>query len=183
MSTRGRGSLVRVVVIALALVASVALLRRVPEPERGPVAASSSASPSTVATSRTGPGSPAPSGSLPPQAVSATPPGEAWHATARAFVTAYGTTTGGHRAWLARLQPLVSAEVYRGLQQTDLGRLPGGRPGPGRVVVADEFAGGTMRVPLTGGAVWGVDVTVAVAADGREVVTKVLPVGSAGAEP
>lgn len=178
MRTGSRGAVVRVVVIALALVASVALLRRVPEPERSP----DSAGPSVSARlSPTTPSSPT-AATLPPKAVSAGPV-DAWHTTARTFVTAYGTTAGGHKAWLARLRPLVSADVYRGFQQTDLANLPGGRPGPGRVVVEDEFAGGTMRIPLSGGRVWGVDVTVAVAADGREVVTKVLPVESAGAEP
>lgn len=177
MRTRTRGGVIRVLVITLTLVATVALLRRVPEPEKSPTSAMPTASTSL-------PASGSPTGTAPPtREATPSPSPENWQRTAQTFVTAYGTTTGGQKAWLARLQPLVSADVYSGFTQTDLANLPGGTPGAGRVVVSDEYSGGTMRVPLTGGAVWGVDVTVAVAADGREVVTRVAPVESAGAQP
>lgn len=180
MNTRPRGTVIRVLVIVVVLIAALALVRRIPDPETTasptstPSAATSTPVPSTTASAPVVSPSPAPTTS---------PTVAAWHKTATAFVTAYSTTAGGQAAWLARLRPLVSAEVYRGFTYTDVSNLPGGTPRAGRVLTEDTYAGGTMRFPLAGSSVWGIDVSVSLGSDGREVVTRVMPAASDEAAP
>lgn len=180
MKTRRRGSLIRVIVVVLVLVGALALVRRVPDPE---TTASPAPSRSVVTTTPTPSTARSTSVVTPSARPTPSPSVVAWHKTATAFAAAYSTTTGGQAAWLARLRPLVSAEVYRGFTYTDVSNLPGGTPRAGRVLTEDTYAGGTMRFPLAGSSVWGIDVSVSVGSDGREVVTRVMPAASDEAAP
>ena len=46
-----------------------------------------------------------------------------WRTYAEKFATAYGNPAGGKAAWLARLRPLITDDLYAGLKQTDISRV------------------------------------------------------------
>lgn len=46
-----------------------------------------------------------------------------WRTYAEKFATAYGNTAGGKAAWLARLRPLVTDDLYAGFKLTDISRV------------------------------------------------------------
>jgi hypothetical protein len=47
-----------------------------------------------------------------------------WRTYARSFATAWVNTADGKEAWLGRLKPLVSADLYAGFVQTDIRTVP-----------------------------------------------------------
>jgi hypothetical protein len=49
---------------------------------------------------------------------------EEWSPYARNFATAWVNTADGKEAWLGRLKPLVSADLYAGFTQTDIRTVP-----------------------------------------------------------
>lgn len=166
---RSTGQVVRAVLVVVALVAAVVVIKVAPDPDRGvaippePVAAS----PRT--------------GVAPEEEQAASPSsGEAseevrWERVARSFISRYDNTKGGRAAWLRRLRPVVSQDVYSGLQTVRLANLPSGTFAAGEVLWTAEV-GGTMRFPLRGGPVRGLDVTVSVADEGTLRVTGFVPV-------
>ncbi|MGL5862870.1 MAG: hypothetical protein ACRCY9_16605 [Phycicoccus sp.] len=165
--------ILRVVVILAVLLIAVSVTRQFGDdtkpPGAGPAAQGSRPTPTVTAT-----GAPSTSRTS-PAPTEARELSSRWEPVADAFIRAYTAKAPTPAAWLARLRPLVSSEVYAGFRYTDPGRLPGGTPGPGRAVVVDDVAG-TMRYPLNGGTVWGVDVTVGYGSAATPVVTRVLPV-------
>jgi hypothetical protein len=46
-----------------------------------------------------------------------------WRPYAEKFAAAYGNTSGGKSAWLARLRPLVTDDLYSGFKLTDISRV------------------------------------------------------------
>lgn len=49
-----------------------------------------------------------------------------WRPYAEKFSQAYGNTTGGKEAWLARLRPYVTDKLYEGFKTTDISRVTPG---------------------------------------------------------
>ena len=54
-------------------------------------------------------------------------PATTWQVTAERFADAWVDTTGGHDAWLDRLQPYTLQPLHEGFAYTDLRALPSGR--------------------------------------------------------
>lgn len=166
---KGKGQVVRAVLVVVAVVAAVIVTRVVPDEHQGPsapslqpVAQSSSSSP-VVASSTSSHG--AAKGASAPR----------WEKTAQSFIGRYDNIKGGRSAWLKRLRPVVSDDVYEGLRSVQLERLPTGSFAAGEVVSRAEV-GGTVRFPLSGGSIGGVDVTVSVSDEGPMRVTGFVPV-------
>lgn len=164
-----KGQIVRAALVVLAVVAAVIVTRMMPDEEQGlatppsqPVGQSSSSSP-FVASSRSSHG--AAKGASTARL----------EKTAQSFISRYDNTEGGRRAWLKRLRPVVSDDVYQGLKSVQLENLPTGSFGAGEVDSRAEV-GGKMRFPLRGGSIGGVDVTVSVADEGTLRVTGFVPV-------
>lgn len=100
----------------------------------------------------------------------------AWRAAVRRFGVAFTTTEGGHRAWLNRLEPLVSPDLAQGYSYTDLDLVPterllkvtGGAEAPG------ENPARTARLHYTNGLT--VEVTVALASKTQKwIITTAVP--------
>lgn len=73
---------------------------------------------------------------------------------AEAWVTAWLDTSGGKAEWLARLKPITAPQLYAGLIQTDIARVPQGKVQPGtQVQPVEGQADVAARVPTTAGAV------------------------------
>lgn len=166
---KGKGQVVRAVVVVLAVVAAVFVTRVVPDEHQGPSApplqpATESSSSSPVVASSTSSHGAAKGAST-----------ARWEKTAQSFVSRYDNTKGGRSAWLKRLRSVVSGDVYEGLRSVQLENLPTGSFGTGEVVSRAEV-GGTVRFPLRGGSIGGVDVTVSVADEGTLSVTGFVPV-------
>lgn len=166
---KGKGQIVRTVLVVLADVAAVIVTQVMPDeeqrlttPSSQPVAQSLSSSP-VVASSTSSHG--AAKGASTAR----------WEKTARSFISRYDNTKGGRSDWLKRLRPVVSDDVYEGLKSVQLENLPTGSFGAGEVVSRAEV-GGTVRFPLRGGSIGGVDVTVSVADEGTLSVTGFVPV-------
>lgn len=101
---------------------------------------------------------------------------DAWRAAVRRFGVAFTTTEGGHRAWLNRLEPLVSPDLAQGYSYTDLDLVPterllkvtGGAAAPG------ENPARTARLHYTNGLI--VEVTVALALKTQKwIITTAVP--------
>lgn len=166
---RGKGQLIRVVVVVVALVAAVVTVRLMPAPEKGESVSSSQPIRATASPA-------APSSSSSSTASDGrTASGAQWEKVARSFIHRYGTPKGGRTVWLKRLRPVVSHDVYDGLRTVRLANLPSGRFAEGEVLSRADV-GGTMRFPLRGGSIGGVDVTVSVTDEGTLRVTGFIPV-------
>lgn len=166
---RGKGQLIRAVVVVVAMVAAVAAVRVMPAPEKGESVSSSQPHRATAAAAE-------PSSSSTSTATDGrSDSGAQWEKVARSFIHRYGTTTGGRTEWLTRLRPVVSHDVYDGLRTVRLANLPSGRFVEGEVLSRAEV-GGTVRFPLRGGSIGGVDVTVSVTDEGTLRVTGFIPV-------
>lgn len=101
---------------------------------------------------------------------------DAWRSAVRRFGVAFTTTEGGHRAWLNRLEPLVSPDLAQGYSYTDLDLVPterllkvtGGAEAPG------ETPARTARLHYTNGLT--VEVTVALAPKTHKwIITTAVP--------
>lgn len=170
---RNKGQAVRILLIVVALIAAVLVVKVLPAPDRGsaptlePVVADSNSD-----TNSTPQQTASPSSSTPSRDVH-------WERVARSFVSRYGNTKGGRAAWLQRLRPVVSQDVYAGLQTVRLENLPSGTFTTGAVLRTAEV-GGAMRFPLRNGPIGGLDVTVSVTDEGTLRVTRFVPVRDGG---
>lgn len=167
-----KGHVVRIVLIVVALMAAVLVVRVLPAPDRGsaptmePVVADSNSDTTSTPQQTASP--------------SSTQSRDVhWQRVARSFVSRYGNTKGGRAAWLQRLRPIVSRDVYAGLQTVRLENLPSGTFTTGEVLRTAEV-GGAMRFPLRNGPVGGLDVTVSVTDEGTLRVTGFVPVRDGG---
>lgn len=170
---KGKGQVVRAVLVVLAVVAGVIVTRVMPDEHRGPPA------PSSLPVAQSSSSSPV---VVPPTSSPGVAKGEPtarWQKTARSFISRYDNTRGGRSAWLMRLRPVVSDDVYEGLKSVQLKNLPAGSFGAGEVVSRAEV-GGTVRFPMRGGSIGGVDVTVSVADEGTLRVTGFVPASAKG---
>lgn len=153
--------------IVVAVIAAVIVTRLVSPPEQRttvssvrPAVATSSSPSSTPATA---------------SQVTSDPTDEHWQAVARSFISRYGNEKGGRAAWLRRLRPVVSRNMWENLHTVRLVNLPTGTFDVGEVLSSAEV-GGTMRFPLRGGEIGGADVTVSVTDEGSLRVTGFVPV-------
>lgn len=164
---KGRGRLVKLAFIVGAVIAAVIVTRLVPAPEQRTTVSSvrpavaTSSTPSTTRATR-------------PPATSHVADSQ-WQAVARSFISRYGNEKGGRAAWLKRLRPVVSQDMWETLHTVRLANLPTGTFGAGEALSSAEV-GGTMRFPLRGGELGGADVTVSVTDDGLLRVTRIVPV-------
>lgn len=116
--------------------------------------------------------SPTPSGRVTlgtePQAVSA----KDWRPYAKDFAAAWVNTADGQEAWLGRLKPLVSEDLYAGFVQTDISTVPAATIDS--VSMAEEsLAAKTFRAFSTDGPLF--DGRVSVQADGSWIVDQIAP--------
>lgn len=165
---RNKGQIVRAVIVVLAVIAAVLVTRVMPDEHQGP--STSSSQPVAQSSSSSPVVAPATSSSGAANGESAA----RWQKIAQSFISRYDSTKEGQRAWLKRLRPVVSDDVYEGLKSVHLENLPTGSFGTGEVVSRAEV-GGTVRFPLRGGSIGGVDVTVSVADEGTLRVTGFIP--------
>ena len=161
---KAKGRIVRVVFAVTALLAAVVVTRLLPPPS--PV--TSPPAPEATAAS-------APATSTQPAATTSRE--RRWQRVARSFISRYGNTKGGRSAWLQRMRPVVSDDVFSGLQTVRLQNLPTGTFRPGTVLAVGEV-GGTMRFPLRGGSIGAIAVTVSVSDEGALRVTGFVPVSA-----
>lgn len=104
----------------------------------------SAAAPVVAATAPTSP-SPSPSLSLGEQPDQAAAAAETW-------TSVWLNTTGGQRAWLARLQPITDGELYDGLALPGVvAAVPHGAVQPGAQVLDAQDGVTSVRVPTTAG--------------------------------
>lgn len=164
------GRVLRAVLVGAALVSAVIVTRWTPPPEASTPAPQDQSSASSASVS--------PSSSTAPSS-NASAPAEPWQKTARSFITRYNNTKAGRGAWLKRLRPVVSDDVYVGLGTVRLVNVPTGTVGTGEVLSHGEV-GGTMRFPLRGGSIGGVDVTVSATDEGTLQVTRFVPFPAKG---
>ena len=166
-----KGKALRAAVISLSILAAIVVVRMQPGTESRPsptAAAATAPSPTTSSSTRATPAEAAPStdqrrGSA------------LWQQKARSFISRYPNTRGGKTAWLGRLRPVVSDDLYTSLKTVRLANVPSGRFDPGEVQQTAEV-GGVMRFPLRHGDVAAVDVTVSATDQGRLRVTGFEPV-------
>lgn len=167
------GKALRAAVIALSILAAIVVVRMQPGTESRPLPTSSAAtapSPTTASSTRATPTAVTPlTGQRRESAL--------WQKKARSFISRYPNTRGGKTAWLGRLRPVVSDDLYSSLKTVRLANLPSGVFGPGEVQQTAEV-GGAMRFPLRHGDVAAVDVTVSATDQGRLRVTGFEPVTS-----
>lgn len=170
---KSKGQIVRAVLVILAVAAALIVTRMMPDEHQGtstpsskPVAQSSSSSPVMASSTSS-------SGAVTGESAAR------WQKIAQSFISRYDNSKGGRGAWLKRLRPVVSDDVYEGLKSIHLENLPAGSFGAGEVVSRAEV-GGTVRFPLRGGSIGGVDVTVSVADEGTLRVTGFVPVSGQG---
>ncbi|WP_422759061.1 hypothetical protein [Paenarthrobacter sp. C1] len=103
-----------------------------------------------------------------PQAVAA----KDWRSYAQEFSKAWVNTADGKDAWLGRLKPMVSADLYAGFTRTDIGTIPTAQYQS--VSLAEEsLASKTFRAYSTSGAMF--EGRVSVQADGSWIVDQVGP--------
>lgn len=103
-----------------------------------------------------------------PQSVSA----KDWRPYAKTFASAWVNTSDGKDAWLGRLKPLVSADLYAGFVQTDVSTVPAATIDS--VSMAEESLGAkTFRAYSKNGAVF--EGRVSVQADGSWLVDQIAP--------
>lgn len=93
-----------------------------PAKPSAPSTASATAKPSTGA-SPTSTAAPAPTEAPIIGATDQSVSVQNWRTYAEKFATAYGNTAGGKAAWMARLRPLVTDDLYAGFQLTDISRV------------------------------------------------------------
>lgn len=103
-----------------------------------------------------------------PQAVAA----KDWRTYAQEFSKAWVNTADGKDAWLGRLKPMVSADLYAGFTRTDIGTIPTAKYQS--VSLAEEsLASKTFRAYSTNGPMF--EGRVSVQADGSWIVDQVGP--------
>jgi hypothetical protein len=140
-----------------------------------PAGPSGSTASSTAAAGAQGPAQPSPSPTptkvvlgKEPQAVSA----KDWRPYAQDFSKAWANTADGKDAWLSRLKPLVSADLYAGFTRTDVSTLPAATYES--VSLAEESkASKTFRAYSTKGQMF--EGRVSIQADGSWLVDQVGP--------
>ena len=123
------GRVLRAVVVTLAILAAIVVVRMKPGTESRPVstpAAATAPSPTTSSTTRTTPVDSTPSTDRRRESAP-------WQKKARSFISRYPNTRGGKTAWLARLRPGGSEDLYGSLKTVRLANLPSGTFGPGEV--------------------------------------------------
>lgn len=103
-----------------------------------------------------------------PQAVTA----KDWRLYAQDFSKAWANTAGGKDAWLSRLKPMVSADLYAGFTRTDINTLPTD-PYQSVSLAEESKASKTFRAYSTHGQMF--EGRVSVQADGSWVVDQVGP--------
>ncbi|WP_346007693.1 hypothetical protein [Janibacter terrae] len=163
----------RAAVIALSILAAIVVVRMQPGTESRPLptaAAATPPSPTTSSSTRAAAGDATPS-------TDRRRGSSLWQKRARSFISRYPNTRGGKAAWLGRLRPVVSDDLYSSLKTVRLANIPSGTFGPGEVQQTAEV-GGVMRFPLRHGDVAAVDVTVSATDQGRLRVTGFEPVTS-----
>lgn len=166
-----KGKALRAAVIALSILAAIVVVRMQPGTESRPLpttAAATVPSPTTSSSTWTTPADVTPSTDRRRDSA-------LWQKKARSFISRYPNTRGGKTAWLTRLRPVVSDDLYSSLKTVRLANLPSGVFGPGEVQQTAEV-GGVMRFPLRHGDVAGVDVTVSATDQGRLRVTGFEPI-------
>lgn len=95
-----------------------------------------------------------------------------WKIYAQDFAKAWVNTAGGKEAWLGRLKPMVSAELYSGFTKTDITTIP--TSAYRSVSLAEEsMAAKTFRAYNTNGPMF--EGRVSVQADGSWVVDQIAP--------
>lgn len=165
-----KGRALRAVVIALAILAAIVAVRMQQGTDSQPLptpAAATVPSPTTSSAAWTTPADATSTDRGPESAL--------WQKKARSFIRRYPNTRGGKTAWLTRLRPVVSDDLYSSLKTVRLANLPSGVFGPGEVQQTAEV-GGVMRFPLRHGDVAAVDVTVSATDQGRLRVTGFEPI-------
>ena len=166
-----KGKALRAAVIGLSILAAIVVVRMQPGTESRPLpTATAATAPSPTTTSSTR--------ATPTEATTSTDrrrESALWQKKARSFISRYPNTRGGRKAWLGRLRPVVSADLYSSLKTVRLANLPSGSFGAGEVQQTAEV-GGVMRFPLRHGDVAAVDVTVSATDQGRLRVTGFEPV-------
>lgn len=166
-----KGKALRAAVIALSIVAAIVVVRLQPRTESRPLptAAASTATGTTMSSSTRA----TPAGATP--STDRRRESALWQKKARSFISRYPNARGGKAAWLERLRPVVSDDLYSSLKTVRLANLPSGAFGPGEVQQTGEV-GGVVRFPLRHGDVAAVDVTVSATDQGRLRVTGFEPV-------
>lgn len=165
-----KGKALRATVIGLSILAAIAVVRMQPGPESRTLPTAAAATAPSPTTSRSTWTTPADATPNRDQRHESTP----WEKKARSFISRYPNTRGGKAAWLGRLRPVVSADLYSSLKTVRLANLPSGSFGPGEVQQTAEV-GGVVRFPLRHGDVAAVDVTVSATDQGRLRVTGFEP--------
>jgi hypothetical protein len=95
-----------------------------------------------------------------------------WRGYAEAFSKAWATTSDGKDAWLGRLKPMVSPDLYAGFTRTDISTIPTD-PYENISMAEESKASKTFRAYSTHGQMF--EGRVSVQADGSWVVDQVGP--------
>jgi hypothetical protein len=95
-----------------------------------------------------------------------------WRLYAEAFSKAWATTSDGKDAWLGRLKPMVSPDLYAGFTRTDISTIPTD-PYENISMAEESKASKTFRAYSTHGQMF--EGRVSVQADGSWVVDQVGP--------